>query len=321
MKPIRILCIAAVMATGVAYSQKDKMQQSNTHQAKTATVEISMVPSTIQTSFATKYPNASSVVWYRYTPGTVRPDVNSWNYNMDASDYYTSFTWNDVDYVAWYDNGTWVRSISRVDDADLPVNIKNIIQSQYPGYIVTDVEVEADRKQTVYEVELEKGDMSYKVHYGADGSVIKKKERKASRVTPVEAMTTDFTTRYPNAEEVVWYSYSPRDGYEVLPSDWDYHMDASDYEVHFVSDGVTYVSYYDDGAWIRSESNAFDRAKLPTVISDAINKDYSGYTILDVDREDKPAQVLYEVELSKGTQRCKVHYGADGAIVKKKCRE
>jgi hypothetical protein len=158
------------------------------------------------------------------------------------------------------------------------------------------------------------------VHYGADGGVIKKKERKASKTTPMTTMVTDFETRYPNAEEVVWYSYSPRDGYEILPTDWDYHMDASDYEVRFISDGVTYVSYYDDGAWIRSESNAFDRTKLPTVVNDAIMKDYSGYTILDVDREDKPTQVLYEVELAKGTQKCKVHYGADGAIVKKKCR-
>jgi uncharacterized membrane protein YkoI len=321
MKPIRILLLAAMISTGVAYAQNDKMQQSTTHKAKTSTVEANMVPANIQTSFSTKYPNATTVVWYRYVPGQVVPEPGSWYQTMDASDYYTSFTWNDVDYIAWYDNGTWIRSTSRIDDSDLPANIQTIIQNQYPGYIVTQVEVETDRKQTVYEVDLEKADMRYVIHYGADGSVIKKKERKASKTTPMAAMVTDFETRYPHAEEVVWYSYSPRVGYEILPTDWDYNMDASDYEVRFVSDGVTYVSYYDDGAWIRSESNAFDRSKLPTVVSDAISKDYSGYTIVDVDREDKPTQVLYEVELTKGTQKCKVPYGADGAIVKKKCRE
>lgn len=321
MKPIRILLVVAGMVSaGMVHAQTEKMQQSNTHHAKTASVEVSTVPANIRTSFDTKYPNASTVVWYRYTPGTTKAEPGSWYQTMDASDYYTSFTWNDMDYVAWYDNGTWIRSTARVDDSDLPTNIKNIIQSQYPGYIVTEVEVETDRKQTVYEVELEKGDMQYVVHYGADGSVLKKKERKASKVTPMAAMVTDFETRYPNAAEVTWYSYSPRDSYEVLATDWDANMDASDYEVHFVSDGISYVSYYDDGAWIRSESNAFDRTKLPNVISDAINKDYSGYTIQDVDREDKPSQVLYEVELIKGTQKCKVHYGADGTIVKKKCR-
>lgn len=320
MKPIRILFLAAMASATMAYAQHDKMQQSNTHKAKTATVEASMVPSNIQTSFSTKYPNATTVVWYKYTPGTVKPDQNAWNYGMDASDYYTSFTWNDVDYVAWYDNGTWIRSTARMDDSDLPLNVRDIIKSQYPGYIVTEVEVETDRKQTVYEVELEKGDMQYIVHYGADGSVLKKKERKASRGTPMATMVTDFETRYPHAEEVSWYTYSPRDTYDILPTDWDYHMDASDYEVRFTSDGINYVAYYDDGAWIRSESDAFDKSKLPMAISDAINKDYSGYTIEDVDREDKPTQVLYEVEVMKGTQKCKVHYGADGMIVKKKCR-
>jgi len=85
-------------------------------------------------------------------------------------------------------------------------------------------------------------------------------------------------------------------------------------------DGTNYVAYYDNGSWIRSATMDFDVSKLPSSVKNAINMQYAGYTISDVDREDNKGQVLYEVELVKGNQKCKIHYTADGNVSKKKCR-
>ena len=76
----------------------------------------------------------------------------------------------------------------------------------------------------------------------------------------------------------------------------------------------------DNGQWLRAESYLIDQSKLPSSVSQAINKEFTGYTIKDVDREDNATQVLYEVELQKGTDKCKIHYATDGSVVKKKCR-
>lgn len=280
-----------------------------------------IVPAMIRTSFLNRYPAATNVVWYKYTPGTMVADKSNWYYTMDTSDYYVSFFFDNSDHVAWFDNGQWLRSSRKIDNTELPASVNAAIKSQYPGFIITDVDLETDKSQTVYEVDLEKGDKKWVIHYGANGQVLKSKSRDINRAEPVTAMVSDFETRYPSASSVTWYRYSPRESVEILPTDWDYSLDASDYEVRFVSDGTDYVAWYDNGTWLRSEATNYDMSKLPSVVNQAISRDYAGYMIKDVDREEGVNQVLYEVEIEKtGGDKCKIHYSTDGTIVKKKCR-
>jgi uncharacterized membrane protein YkoI len=135
-------------------------------------------------------------------------------------------------------------------------------------------------------------------------------------------MTTDFTTRYPNSTEVVWYRYSPEDRVYVYPTDWDYNMDATDYEVRYKMDGTEYSAWYDNGKWVRTESMTMNanNAKLPANINDLLKTQYSGYTVKDVETEQSSTRTVYEIELAKGNEKCKVFYTAEGAIIKKKCR-
>jgi hypothetical protein len=62
-----------------------------------------------------------------------------------------------------------------------------------------------------------------------------------------------------------------------------------------------------------------DRSKLPPSISGSINTQYAGYSIDAVSREDMLNGVVYEVQLKKGNDHCKIHYNMDGTIVKRKC--
>lgn len=325
MNTFSILFFAALLAGSNFFKPSNENFSSN-DLTKSALVSCSttdtvIVPVAIRTSFDTKYPKATKVMWYQYTPDkTQTVDPTAWYYGLDDKDYYATFYWDDADYIAWYDNGAWIRSSKTVDNIDLPADVMRAVNTQYPGFRITDVDMEKDNKQDLYEVKLVKGDTKWNVHYMANGTVARKKERHSTKSDPQTTMTTDFSTRYPNASEVVWYSYTPDERIEVLPTDWDYNMDASDYEVRFKMDGSDYQSFYNDGKWVRSEVVMSNPAKLPATINTAIQTQYSGYTIKDVETEQNTDRTIYEVELTKGNEKCKVHYTSEGAIIKKKCR-
>jgi len=318
-----IVLVFATLVAGSSFSYgKDStpLTKETSLLASQTNAAIDTVPPVkIQTSFTTKYPNATNVKWYRYTTPVVTVEPGMWYSTLGPDDYYVSFAMDDGDYIAWYDNENWVYSTQTIDNTELPDAVRGAINTEYPGFIITDVDREHDAKQMLYEVKLQKGNQRWNVHYTPAGVVFKKKQRDLKPVEAEKVMVTDFETRYPAASEVVWYRYEPVDRMEVLPGDWSYSMDANDYQVIFTSDGNQFVAYYDNGNWIYSETYTFDRSKLPAPVNNAINTNYAGYTIKEVSREDNRNQVLYEVELTKGADKCKIHYGSDGSVAKKKC--
>lgn len=326
MKTFSILLFAAILAGSNLFKTSDASVASNDLTKVTvscSTADTVIVPATIQTSFNTKYPNSTRVMWYQYAPDKTMPaDPTAWYYGLDDKDYYVTFNWQDADYIAWYDNGNWIRSSQRIDDIDLPADVMRTINTQYPGYTITDVDLEHDNKQKLYEVKLVKGDSKWNVHLTDNGTVARKKERHLTKYDPQADMTADFTTRFPNSSDVVWYRYDPDARVEVYPTDWNYNMDANDYEVRFKMDNTDYSAYYDNGKWVRTESMTMNAntAKLPANINDLLKTQYSGYTIKDVETEQSSTRTVYEIELAKGNEKCKVFYTSEGAIIKKKCR-
>jgi len=327
MKTFSILFFAALIAGSNLFKTPDATIASKNlikSIVSCSTADTVIVPVEIRTSFDTKYPKATKVMWYQYAPDkTQTADPTAWYVGMDDKDYYVTFYWDDADYIAWYDNGNWIRSSQNIENIDLPADVMRAVNTQYPGYRIADVDLEHDNKQTLYEVKLVKGDSKWNVHYTATGTVARKKERHLTKYDPQADMTTDFTTRFPNSSDVVWYRYTPEDRTDIYPTDWDYNMDASDYEVRFKMDGTDYSAWYDNGKWVRSESMMAmnsSNAKLPANINDLLKTQYSGYTIKDVETEQTSTRTVYEIELAKGNEKCKVFYTSEGAVIKKKCR-
>lgn len=320
MKAIVILLCAALIATSNSYAKNVSPDPAKGYQFTPLNEDTIIVPVEIRTAFTTMYPNATRVTWYQYKPATMKVDPVEWYYVLDEKDYYVSFLMDDADHIAWYDNGKWIHSSTSIDNTDLPTPISQAITTQFPGYVITEVDLEKGKNDLMYEVNLEKGADQWKVHFTPTGSIVKKKQKTANVAQVEDAMAKDFETRYPNASEVTWYKFVPRERVDLLPSDWEYGMDENDYQVRYTLDGIEYVAYYDNGVWVRGETTVFDPKKLPVTINDAISKQYAGYMIMDVDREESKNQVLYEVELVKGNEKCKIHYTADGSITKKKCR-
>lgn len=136
------------------------------------------------------------------------------------------------------------------------------------------------------------------------------------------ATRTSFETKYPNASNVRWSRYKPETDRSAMdPADWNYNLDTSDYEVMFNWNGDDYYAWYDDGNWVRASSPMKDHSKLPAAVNEAIRNQYSGYEIVEVDREHDKDRTTYEVQLKKGEDKLKVHFDENGKVIKKKGKE
>jgi hypothetical protein len=149
---------------------------TNNNTGQTVNTGIEVKPET-KTSFETKYPKASEVVWRRYEPvPTIDWEWTGWP-AMDTSDYAVSFDWDGTDYWAWYDeNNNWVGSITTITDfSTLPPAVNDRIKSDFDGYTIVSVDKENDKNRTAYEIELSKGTDSAKILVDESGKILKKK--------------------------------------------------------------------------------------------------------------------------------------------------
>lgn len=138
------------------------------------------VPTTTRTTFETKYPNATNVQWRRYRRAEGEtPQASDWNYKLDTSDYEVSFRFNDMDYMAWYDDGNWLRSSQRVSDvASLPGKINEVIKKEFPGFQIVEVDKEEYGDGHQYEVELKSDTANWKIHITPNGHITKRQPKK-----------------------------------------------------------------------------------------------------------------------------------------------
>lgn len=135
-----------------------------------------------------------------------------------------------------------------------------------------------------------------------------------------EPTQTAFKERYPTASNVTWNRYEP-----ISTIDWEWSgwpaMDTMDYVAQFNWDGTDYWAWYDENNnWIGTVSNISDYSSLPKAVSDALNKDFNGYTIQSVSKENDKNRTAYEVKLTKGDDKAVALVGEDGKIWKKKAR-
>ena len=178
------------LAIGLAACQErrtdnDELNGDTTRVANSSSTPVDNdVPQATRTSFETKYPNASNVRWTKYDPSVDKStmDHSDVRYNLDANDYEVRFNMDNADYVAWYDDGNWIYTTSKVSDhSTLPAAVNNRIKNDYPGYTIVEADKENDKDRTMYEVELEKGSDKVKLMIAENGDIIKKKDNKGNK--------------------------------------------------------------------------------------------------------------------------------------------
>lgn len=134
--------------------------------------------------------------------------------------------------------------------------------------------------------------------------------------------TKAFDLQYPAATNVVWSSYDPN---VVILNDWELAgwtvIDADDYVVQFDMDNEKYYAWYDsNGEWIGSAIAVNDYTTLPTMVRDAINTKYPGYTISSANKEFHKDRVAYEVVLRDGDTRQVALIDLNGVVIKSKMK-
>ena len=134
--------------------------------------------------------------------------------------------------------------------------------------------------------------------------------------------TKAFDLQYPTATNVVWSSYDPN---VVILNDWELAgwtvIDADDYVVQFDMDNEKYHAWYDsNGEWIGSAIVVNDYTTLPTMVRDAINTKYPGYTISSANKEFHKDRVAYEVVLRDGDTRQVALIDLNGVVIKSKMK-
>lgn len=95
--------------------------------------------------------------------------------------------------------------------------------------------------------------------------------------------------------------------------------DSKDYEVNFKINKAEHSAVFDaSGIWMETETE-IDVSQLPSAVSQAISKQFSGYKIKEpemVEKKDKGK--YYEVELTKGKETIEVVLSPKGEVISKK---
>jgi hypothetical protein len=132
-------------------------------------------------------------------------------------------------------------------------------------------------------------------------------------VTPPEKTRTYFEKKYPKAAKVTWSRKNRADYNSSNP-------DSIDYQVTYNMDNMEYTSWYDyNGNYIMTTEKV-DNANLPPAVNKTINKQFPGYTVGEIQKEDYKGQASYEIDLDKGSDKLKVNISPAGKVLKKHSR-
>jgi len=132
-------------------------------------------------------------------------------------------------------------------------------------------------------------------------------------VTPPEKTRTYFEKKYPKAAKVTWSRKNREDYMSSNP-------DSMDYQVTYNQDNMDYTSWYDyNGNYIMTTEKV-DNASLPAAVNKTINKQFPGYTVGEIKKEDYKGQESYEIDLDKGNDKLKVNISPTGKVLKKHSR-
>jgi hypothetical protein len=84
-----------------------------------------------------------------------------------------SFTWNDINLLAFYDlDGDLVATSRSISIKDLPLSFNMNIEREYPGYVVTEaIEFDQAENGLSYYVNVVGPEKSYVLHVDIDGTI------------------------------------------------------------------------------------------------------------------------------------------------------
>ena len=107
-----------------------------------------------------------------------------------------------------------------------------------------------------------------------------------------------FEKAYANATNVVW------------------DLDRDHWEAEFIWNNAKAEVEYDlNGNLIKEDIKLTDK-ELPAAIRAALNRDYAGYVISEIEKETEKGVTVYEIEFTHNGKKMEIEYDLNGNIVK-----
>lgn len=242
-------------------------------------------------AFENKYPGINKVEW-----------ETKYDYKV------AEFKNGSNETEAWFDtNGNWVMTETDIPYNQLPQAVQTSFKSsEYADWKVEDVDkLERTEIETLYIIEVEKGEAEADLHYTEEGLLVKTvidqddDNNGYQPATLPEAAQAFLTQKYP--------------GYVLL----DFERESMGLEVDIKEDGIhKEVLFNTSSEWLSTEWDIHQN-QLPEVIANALKSpEYAQYKIDDIDVMEKPAGLFYVIELEQGNKEITITFDAAGMIVK-----
>lgn len=116
------------------------------------------VPSKVKAAFAEKFPNVKKAKWDKESETEWEAE-----FKLNGKEYSANFT----------SDGTWKETEYEIKESEIPVEVKNILDNEFAGYEIDEVEISETTEGKIYKIELEKGETEMEVAIYANGEIVK----------------------------------------------------------------------------------------------------------------------------------------------------
>lgn len=114
-----------------------------------------------------------------------------------------------------------------------------------------------------------------------------------------EVVLNSFASQFANAENVKW----SKEG-------------KSEYEVEFMLGSTKMSANYDKEGNCAEVEKQIDISSAPSFINEILTEKYAGYTIDEIESNEKPGKSLfYEVEIKKGSSEDEIFISSEGKLL------
>lgn len=247
------------------------------------------VDPTIETAFRSQYPDASRVEW-----------------ETKAGYYVAEFRRNNAEAEAWYSpQAIWYMTETDVYYTDLPQAVKDAFTaSEYAAWRIDDIDmIESAGMETVYILEVEKGNAEYDLYFSPDGVLVKAVTEGGGSTghqpsTVLPAIKEYIAAKYPQAR--------------IVDVDTEYNKIEVD-----IIDGHTprEVVFTTAGEWTYTKTEV-RKTDVPAVVLGALNaSEYGSWQIDDIDLYKTASGNYYLFELESGNKEVNLKIDPDGTIL------
>jgi len=222
------------------------------------------------------------------TFGQMYPEATNVEWETEGDYRVAEFRDGGFEKEAWFDrSGSWQLTETDLAYADLPEEVRTAHESgDFADWTVDDVDfVERNGRESLYVLEVERGNTEYDLYYLEDGTLVKS-------FADTDNDNNYLPTNLPNnVTELLNDRYPDHRIIDVETDDNRITVELLDGSTHREADFAT------DGSWIRTETDVRLNA-VPDAVLDALAaSEYSAYRVDDIDFIETPDGNYYQFEL------------------------